>query len=456
MSLKTKLLSGFIAVVILTAVLAAVVVWLNAGNSRLARAQDAIYTPEGRLAYNLSIAIFSAGYNFRAYQYTYDENLYKTGVSFLDEMDRARDGLRTAIEKYGEYLPTLSKDWDGLNLGLREYRELNAKIHTRILRLIPLQAELEEAGELVVSQLANYYAGYRALAAAETAKGDKGALTRRFDRYVLGLEQIRQVGELCLKTAKSLDVALSPEDRAASFAEAENIMKAIQETMRNTLATTSLPEWQAKASAVVAATAKWKDVCDAVIQLTGEISQLSADRVKRYRELGATARRVSDAGFGNIETSARETNDKSRLALWVSVILGALAVVVGLVMSFGISRSVSSTLGRIIDVIGPAGAAVYETSHYMSGSSAKLADDAAQQASNLEETAAAIAHMASMTRQNADNSQKTAEITASTLKLVQDENDAMRNMTTAMADINEQSDKIRRIIKSIESIAFQT
>jgi methyl-accepting chemotaxis protein/methyl-accepting chemotaxis protein-1 (serine sensor receptor) len=64
--------------------------------------------------------------------------------------------------------------------------------------------------------------------------------------------------------------------------------------------------------------------------------------------------------------------------------------------------------------------------------------------------------MASMTRRNAENSHEAATSMAETERLVGDANAALSSMVTSMVSIKESSDKVSKIIKTIDEIAFQT
>jgi methyl-accepting chemotaxis protein/methyl-accepting chemotaxis protein-1 (serine sensor receptor) len=64
--------------------------------------------------------------------------------------------------------------------------------------------------------------------------------------------------------------------------------------------------------------------------------------------------------------------------------------------------------------------------------------------------------MASMTRKNAENAQHAASLVGGVARQVDDSNAALTGMVTSMDAIKESSDKVARIIKTIDEIAFQT
>jgi methyl-accepting chemotaxis protein/methyl-accepting chemotaxis protein-1 (serine sensor receptor) len=92
----------------------------------------------------------------------------------------------------------------------------------------------------------------------------------------------------------------------------------------------------------------------------------------------------------------------------------------------------------------------------VSGSAQSLSQGATEQAASLEETSASMEEMASMTRRNAENSQQAAAMMADTETLVQSANGSLDEMVVSMSAIKESSDKVSKIIKTIDEIAFQT
>ncbi|MEP7304129.1 MAG: methyl-accepting chemotaxis protein, partial [Acidobacteriota bacterium] len=75
---------------------------------------------------------------------------------------------------------------------------------------------------------------------------------------------------------------------------------------------------------------------------------------------------------------------------------------------------------------------------------------------SLEETSASMEEMASMTRQNADNATQAAMQVADMARQVTESNDALSQMIGSMAAIKDSSNRVAKIIKTIDEIAFQT
>jgi methyl-accepting chemotaxis protein len=92
----------------------------------------------------------------------------------------------------------------------------------------------------------------------------------------------------------------------------------------------------------------------------------------------------------------------------------------------------------------------------VSTSAQSLSQGATTQAASLEETSASMEEMASMTRQNAENSQKAAALMTDVDAQVRASNETLAEMVTSMGAIQESSQQVGRIIKTIDEIAFQT
>jgi methyl-accepting chemotaxis protein/methyl-accepting chemotaxis protein-1 (serine sensor receptor) len=89
-------------------------------------------------------------------------------------------------------------------------------------------------------------------------------------------------------------------------------------------------------------------------------------------------------------------------------------------------------------------------------SAQSLSQGATEQAASLEETSASMEEMASMTRQNAEHSRSAATLMVEVDGRVRESNEALGEMVTSMSAIHDSSQKISKIIKTIDEIAFQT
>jgi methyl-accepting chemotaxis protein/methyl-accepting chemotaxis protein-1 (serine sensor receptor) len=92
----------------------------------------------------------------------------------------------------------------------------------------------------------------------------------------------------------------------------------------------------------------------------------------------------------------------------------------------------------------------------VSGSSQSLASGASQQAASLEETSASTEEITSITRKNADHALQVAGLMQQSADGAVAVNQSLDRMVEQMREIGNSSNKIARIIKVIDEIAFQT
>ena len=88
--------------------------------------------------------------------------------------------------------------------------------------------------------------------------------------------------------------------------------------------------------------------------------------------------------------------------------------------------------------------------------SASLKDLSAEEAASIEETSASLDEIASMTRQNAENTGQANKLMQSVGGAVQKANESMTQLTLSMQAIAQASQQTQKIVKSIDEIAFQT
>jgi methyl-accepting chemotaxis protein len=151
-------------------------------------------------------------------------------------------------------------------------------------------------------------------------------------------------------------------------------------------------------------------------------------------------------------SSAAASTRLTYVAVWGS--LGTAAA--GLVIAILFSTMLSRTLSGLTSALSESAQQVEAASGSVAMASQSLSQGATTQAASLEETSASMEEMASMTRTNAENSQQAAQTTGETERLVRDANVAIGAMVKSMSAIKDSSDKVAKIIKTIDEIAFQT
>jgi methyl-accepting chemotaxis protein len=124
-----------------------------------------------------------------------------------------------------------------------------------------------------------------------------------------------------------------------------------------------------------------------------------------------------------------------------------------------IAKSISelvSKMRNLIMSIKNASNQVAEGAVQISDSSNILSNSASEQASVVEELTASMEEISSHTTKNASSARETKELAISARSRAMQGNDQMEQLLNAMAEIRDSSEKVSKVIKIIEDIAFQT
>ncbi|MEM1485909.1 methyl-accepting chemotaxis protein [Oscillospiraceae bacterium PP1C4] len=124
-----------------------------------------------------------------------------------------------------------------------------------------------------------------------------------------------------------------------------------------------------------------------------------------------------------------------------------------------IKKSIDNIIYNLNSVIGDINQSADQVSggsEQISSAAQALSQGATEQASSIEELSASIVEIAEHVKKNASNSADASVKAATVGDEVQESNQYMQSLIGAMTEISDSSNQIRKIIKTIEDIAFQT
>jgi len=194
-------------------------------------------------------------------------------------------------------------------------------------------------------------------------------------------------------------------------------------------------------------------VCEA--HRAAEAMIASDKTVQIQSALVKAAEDLARLNVGVIQKDNTDAEASTSRALIITIVMLCLAVAAGAAGLFMVRKTVKgleSLAGSMIE----SAEQVASASGQVAGASQALAQGASEQAASLEETSASAEEITSMTRKNADNSREAAELMTQVDNHVMTGNSTLSSMVTSMQSINESSQKVSKIIKVIDEIAFQT
>ena len=119
-------------------------------------------------------------------------------------------------------------------------------------------------------------------------------------------------------------------------------------------------------------------------------------------------------------------------------------------------RNMVVSLNQILHQVNESAAQVAESAGQIADSSQALSQGASEQAASMEEITSSMQELGGRTGHNAENAAEANKLAVTARGAAENGNNRMKDMITAMNDINHSSHEIARIIKAIDDIAFQT
>ncbi|MDQ8204607.1 methyl-accepting chemotaxis protein [Pelagicoccus sp. SDUM812003] len=165
---------------------------------------------------------------------------------------------------------------------------------------------------------------------------------------------------------------------------------------------------------------------------------------------------LKDFILNDIETYTKERLAEAQWYKWQAVALGLLCIGVCIGSGHFLASNLYKTIGSIADTLRKKADEGLERSRSLASSSQRLADGGAQQAASIEEISATMEEMKAISDTNEEHVRDAQAIARETDQTALQGSQAMDQMGKSMKCIEESSDQIADIAKSIEEIAFQT
>jgi methyl-accepting chemotaxis protein/methyl-accepting chemotaxis protein-1 (serine sensor receptor) len=174
---------------------------------------------------------------------------------------------------------------------------------------------------------------------------------------------------------------------------------------------------------------------------------------KAARELAAANTESNRSSGVRNSADAHSQSSHTQTLVWVVLIVAILA---GCGLLFAMVRSINTGLAQAVSEVGSGAAQVASAASQIAASSQALAQGSSEQAASLEETSSSSEEINSMARKNTENTRTAVELMGRLQTEFTAANNSLDGTVAAMDELNTASQKISKIIKVIDEIAFQT
>src|ERR1039458_4992526 len=384
-------------------------------------------------------------------------------------IDAAMQALRTVDSQLGEALQftpeglakrkrehcnwnTLQREWESLKAGQAgQTVEDSDKSHAHLVADVrTMIAHAGDTSNLILdSDLDSYYLMDATLVALPQTQDRLASIE------MLGCDAIRhgKIGDgpriqrpIAAALLKEADLDRTTGDIQTSLNEDQNFYGISQSLQRN------LPpagqEYAKATEALIDLMHKTVDASDAPVAEAQFASAASTARNASFR--------LWQTGIQELDVLLQKRIDElTRTRLW-ALALTALALLVSAGIAAVVIRSAIRSLRAVSVQLSSQDEGIARAASQIAAASQELASGAAEQASSLEEAAASEEEINSMARKNRENSPPSAEFVNQSQQKFDVANRSLDQMVMSFGQIHSESEKISKIIKVIDEIAFQT
>lgn len=451
MTLGKRISIGYIILVIITLILGIIgIVSMRSAAINAAKLAE-VYAPEVKVASTIYKAASEARYNIRAFTQRDDEKALIEAKKWLSELSLAL----VEAEKLG-------KNYE-LKALLEQHKIASASLSTYIGSVERSEKILERkknsdkimvaSAPKIVSNIEIYIQSVRQNQVDELKETAvyKDRMVERMDKIIIANQMAQTISEARVAGQRALarnEISII-ENALSRFLSLHKSIKELIDQTRNPKTIDILKTIETQSSI-------YEQGLKELVSVMQDTLKENQIRIKAANEVLGAADAVVGIGLKNVDELSMESDKTLDVASIVMTVGLLLALIISVVVAFFIIRSIVKVVTHAVKSLSDGSTQVVSASEQISSASVSLAEGASSQASSVEEVSATIEEATASNNQNADNSRE-ANI------LAQHSNDAAKvgnqrvvELMGAMEQITASSQKISRIIKTIDEIAFQT
>jgi methyl-accepting chemotaxis protein len=190
-------------------------------------------------------------------------------------------------------------------------------------------------------------------------------------------------------------------------------------------------------------------------QMEEGLALLNRKLLPALTELSNGAKRVVVRQDRVLMDSRTEMEQKRSLSMWLNIVLAVFSLLAN-GLAFWHARDIISILTKTVQDLADGAQQLAGTSSQVSSSSQSVSEAASDQAASLQETSGSAEEIRTVANRNATNAEQAAEMARVSMEKMKDAHLALQDLVNSMGEISNSSNRISRIIKVIDDLAFQT
>ena len=410
------------------------------------------YAPEVEMANGMERNYRLAMYNMRGYGLTGSENYLRNA---RDNISQVKVSLNEA-KMHGVKYPGLVKLIKGVTeteKALADYEKLMDETEQR-------SGVIEEDRKLSDKAAGSYMKSCNAFLANQNSALDKeiesgqATINQLQERHnkVSWINDIIDVGnDTRVKNfkAQALRDTSIMKGALTNFSKMDDLLRKIRTITRKPFDISQLDEIEKSKN-------DYQTAMKGLLENLTRLQELAKERDRVGTIVVKAAEAISKAGVNITNQYSKEAASELSSASSIMITGLIIALILGVIIAIIIIRSITKPIITAVQTISDGNSQVVSASNEISSSSIALAEGATQQASAVEEVSATVEESTAINNQNAENSREANSLATTANESASRGNEKIKDLMSSMDGISTSSEKIAKIIKTIDEIAFQT
>lgn len=450
-TVSRRVSSGFALLLGITLALGGFAAWkmrqAAAGAAFLSRA----VAPQAQLSSRLAEACAQAQLAARTYSLTGASAQLDLANDHLSDVDTALAEARKLSAREPE-LTDLAAGVNAADRALQEYRAQIEATRANLAELAGTRRQFDESAVQFQAEISRYIREQDELLAREIAEGQPPEKLEERRLMTFLANEIIDAGNAIRVAAFRSQALRSSEELAQTTGQFE----LIEARLDRLQPLTRTAEHRALLASVAAATRSFRTVVAVLVRNGAEAQRILTARSKAAESFDVAVAEVLDRAL--VRTADYATGSTASLDRSMWLVFGgiATAIVVGIAASLVIIRGLNRKLRDTASGLTQGAIQIASASTQVSATSQSLAQGASEQAASLEEISSSLEELASTTKHNATNADSAKNAADTARASAEHGASEMKKMEEAMVGIQQSSQDISKIIKTIDEIAFQT
>ncbi|KMY66862.1 hypothetical protein AAU61_12810 [Desulfocarbo indianensis] len=451
LKLSGKMALGFGLLIMIAMIMGGLAVYSMKTVEKKSAALDEQHIPEVQLLAQLERRAQRTMYNMRGYTMSQDKSYFEAGRK---DLALAKENLAQGRELCKQYpnLVILKEKVALATSKVERFEDLANQTVEKNDQLAKLRKQMDEAAKIYVENCKAFWASQNQTLLEEVKSGvGSEAVLGRYQKTVL-VNDVINFGSVVREANFKAQATWNPElikEILPTFAEIDKKLDALK-------AITQRDENLRQIDNIRQAASTYQTELREYMKTWLEARQADKECGGAGDEVLAIARETNYACLGSMKEISQDGRSSLNAASTVMVSGLAVALALGVLLAFFITRSITKPINVVIAGLSSGSEQVAAASNQVANASQSLAQGAGHQAASLEETSSSLEEMGSMTRQNADNAKQADSLMAEAKQVVDKADKAMAELTDSMNEISRAGEETGKIIKTIDEIAFQT